>query len=108
MLAIIVSQQLWLWTVVRPDTASMLVLPLFDTQLVAFVVFSFILSQHSKVEARKGGASMIESKNTTTGLLHLDQLFAHHGDGDLLVLVSQSLPREVVLSVSGRFGPTSE
>src|SRR4029079_4144864 len=44
LLAIIASQQLWLWTVVRPDTTSdVLVLYALSTlNFVAFVVFSFI------------------------------------------------------------------
>src|SRR5215211_3005776 len=44
LLAIIVSQQLWLWTVVRPDTpADALVLYALSTlNFVAFVVFLFI------------------------------------------------------------------
>src|ERR1044072_3393122 len=42
LLAIIVSQQLWLWTVVRPDTASdALVLYAFST--LTFVPFGFFL-----------------------------------------------------------------
>src|SRR6266700_728733 len=44
LLAIIVSQQLWLWTVIRPDTASDTVglYALSTLNFVAFVVFSFI------------------------------------------------------------------
>src|SRR6185503_13311451 len=44
LLAIIVSQQLWLWTVLRPDTASetLLLFALSTLNFVAFVVFFFI------------------------------------------------------------------
>src|SRR3989442_1616613 len=44
LLAIIVSQQLWLWTVIRPDTASdtLVLYALSTLNFVAFVVFSFI------------------------------------------------------------------
>src|SRR6185295_2325037 len=44
LLAVIVSQQLWLWTVVRPDSASdtLLLYSLSTLNFVAFVVFSFI------------------------------------------------------------------
>ncbi len=43
LLAIIVSQQLWLWTVIRPDTASetLLLFALSTLNFVAFVVFFF-------------------------------------------------------------------
>src|ERR1051325_8280033 len=48
LLAIIVSQQLWLWTVVRPETpADALVLYALSTlNFVAFVVFLFIFVRH--------------------------------------------------------------
>jgi len=44
LLSIIVSQQLWLWTVIPPDTASdtLLLYALSTLNFVAFVVFSFI------------------------------------------------------------------
>src|SRR6267142_6588140 len=44
LLGIIVSQQLWLWTVIRPDTASdtLVLYALSTLNFVAFVVFSFI------------------------------------------------------------------
>src|ERR687884_1097777 len=44
LLAIIVSQQLWLWTVVRPDTAAdaLVLYALSTLNFVAFVVFLFI------------------------------------------------------------------
>lgn len=44
LLAIIISQQLWLWNVVRPDTASdtLVLYALSTLNFVAFVVFSFI------------------------------------------------------------------
>src|SRR5258705_1703424 len=44
LLAIIVSQQLWLWTVIRPDTTSdaLALYALSTLNFVAFVVFSFI------------------------------------------------------------------
>src|SRR5258708_12567609 len=44
LLGIIVSQQLWLWTVIRPDNASdtLGLYALSTLNFVAFVVFSFI------------------------------------------------------------------
>ncbi len=44
LLSIIVSQQLWLWNVIRPDTASdtLVLYALSTLNFVAFVVFSFI------------------------------------------------------------------
>ena len=44
LLANIVSQQLWLWTVVRPDTASdaLVLYALSTLNFVAFVVFLFV------------------------------------------------------------------
>ena len=44
LLSIIISQQLWLWTVIPPDTASdtLLLYALSTLNFVAFVVFSFI------------------------------------------------------------------
>src|SRR6185295_20154873 len=44
LLSIIVSQQLWLWTILPPDTASdtLLLYALSTLNFVAFVVFSFI------------------------------------------------------------------
>jgi two-component system nitrogen regulation sensor histidine kinase NtrY len=44
LLSIIVSQQLWLWTIIPPDTASdtLLLYALSTLNFVAFVVFSFI------------------------------------------------------------------
>src|SRR2546425_2163619 len=44
LLSVIASQQLWLWTVIRPDTASdtLVLYALSTLNFVAFVVFSFI------------------------------------------------------------------
>src|SRR5256714_444693 len=44
LLSIIISQQLWLWTIIPPDTASdtLLLYALSTLNFVAFVVFSFI------------------------------------------------------------------
>src|SRR4029079_6619322 len=44
LLAIIISQQLWLWTIIPPDTAAdtVLLYALSTLNFVAFVVFSFI------------------------------------------------------------------
>src|SRR5882762_9015440 len=44
LLSVIVSQQLWLWTIVPPDTASdtLLLYALSTLNFVAFVIFSFI------------------------------------------------------------------
>ncbi len=44
LLSVIASQQLWLWTVIRPDTASdtLVLYALSTLNFVAFIVFSFI------------------------------------------------------------------
>src|SRR5215216_2392836 len=93
LLAIIVSQQLWLWTVVRPDTpADAVVLYALSTlNFVAFVVFLFIFVRNL-LKLR------LERKDATAGLLHLHQLSANHRDGGVFLFVSQSLAGEVVQS----------
>src|SRR6059058_1116058 len=65
LLAIIVSQQLWLWTVIRPDTASdtLVLYALSTLNFVAFVVFSFVfirslLKLHRERQARELGSKI--------------------------------------------------
>ncbi len=100
LLAIIVSQQLWLWTVVRPDTAAdtLAAFRAIDAQLRRVRRLPvYLRSQSPQVAARtERTTTRIESKDAAAGLLHLDQLSADHGDGSLLISVSESLAREVV------------
>ena len=55
LLAIIVSQQLWLWTVIRPDTASdtLVLYALSTLNFVAFVVFLFIFVRTLKLRRER-------------------------------------------------------
>src|SRR6185503_7464199 len=97
LLANIVSQQLWLWTVVRPDTASdaLVLYALSTLNFVAFVVFLFIFVRNL-LKLR------LESKDAPAGLFHLHQLSADLGDGGFFIPVSQPLAREVVQPFSRR------
>ena len=72
LLAIIVSQQLWLWTVVRPDTASdVLVLYALSTlNFVAFVVFSFIFVRNILKLRREREERQLGSKIKTRLLVY--------------------------------------
>ena len=84
--------------------ATVLLLLALDTQLRRVRSLPvYLRPQSAQVAARACGATTrFENKDASTGLFHLDQLFADHGDGRLLIPVSQSLAGEVVQSVSGR------
>ena len=72
LLAIIASQQLWLWTVVRPDTTSdVLVLYALSTlNFVAFVVFSFIFVRNILKLRREREERQLGSKIKTRLLIY--------------------------------------
>ncbi len=72
LLAIIVSQQLWLWTVVRPDTpADALVLYALPTlNFVAFVVFLFIFVRNLLKLRRERKERQLGSKVKTRLLVY--------------------------------------
>ena len=72
LLAIIVSQQLWLWTVVRPDTtADTLVLFALSTlNFVAFVVFLFIFVRNLLKLRRERKERQLGSKVKTRLLVY--------------------------------------
>src|SRR6185436_4132437 len=72
LLAIIVSQQLWLWTVVRPDTpADALVLYALSTlNFVAFVVFLFIFARNLLKLRRERRERQLGSKVKTRLLVY--------------------------------------
>jgi PAS domain S-box-containing protein len=72
LLAIIVSQQLWLWTVVRPDTpADALVLYALSTlNFVAFVVFLFIFARNLLKLRRERKERQLGSKVKTRLLVY--------------------------------------
>src|SRR5688572_31406770 len=72
MLAVIVSQQLWLWTVVPPDTASdtLLLYALSTLNFVAFVVFSFIFIRNLLKLRRERRERQLGSKIKTRLLVY--------------------------------------
>lgn len=72
LLGIIVSQQLWLWTVVRPDTASdaLALYALSTLNFVAFVVFSFIFVRNLLKLRRERNERQLESKVKTRLLVY--------------------------------------
>src|SRR5919106_1452542 len=72
MLAIIVSQQLWLWTVVRPETpADALILYALSTlNFVAFVVFLFIFVRNLLKLRRERKERQLGSKVKTRLLVY--------------------------------------
>src|SRR5215207_3410708 len=72
LLAIIVSQQLWLWTVVRPDTpADAVVLYALSTlNFVAFVVFLFIFVRNLLKLRRERRERQLGSKVKTRLLVY--------------------------------------
>src|SRR5215216_6315091 len=72
LLAIIVSQQLWLWTVVRPDTpADAVVLYALSTlNFVAFVVFLFIFVRNLLKLRRERKERQLGSKIKTRLLIY--------------------------------------
>src|SRR6266699_5188689 len=72
LLGIIVSQQLWLWTVIRPDNASdtLGLYALSTLNFVAFVVFSFIFVRNLLKLRRERRERQLGSKIKTRLLVH--------------------------------------
>src|SRR5437868_160384 len=72
LLAIIVSQQLWLWTVVRPDTAAdaLVLYALSTLNFVAFVVFLFIFARNLLKLRRERKERQLGSKIKTRLLVY--------------------------------------
>ena len=72
LLAIIVSQQLWLWTVIRPDTASdtLVLYALSTLNFVAFVVFLFIFVRNLLKLRREREERQLGSKVKTRLLIY--------------------------------------
>ncbi|HKB68944.1 MAG TPA: ATP-binding protein [Pyrinomonadaceae bacterium] len=72
LLSIIVSQQLWLWTVLPPDTASdtVLLYALSTLNFVAFVVFSFIFVRNLLKLRRERRELQLGSKIKTRLLVY--------------------------------------
>jgi PAS domain S-box-containing protein len=72
LLAIIVSQQLWLWTVVRPDTPSdaLVLYALSTLNFVAFVVFLFIFVRNLLKLRRERKERQLGSKVKTRLLIY--------------------------------------
>ncbi|HKE58546.1 MAG TPA: ATP-binding protein [Pyrinomonadaceae bacterium] len=72
LLAVIVSQQLWLWTVVRPDTTSdtISLYALSTLNFVAFVVFSFIFVRNLLKLRRERHERQLGSKVKTRLLVY--------------------------------------
>jgi PAS domain S-box-containing protein len=72
LLAVIVSQQLWLWTVIRPDSASetLLLYALSTLNFVAFVVFSFIFVRNLLKLRRERHERQLGSKVKTRLLVY--------------------------------------
>jgi two-component system nitrogen regulation sensor histidine kinase NtrY len=72
LLAIIVSQQLWLWTLVRPDTAAdaLMLYALSTLNFVAFVVFLFIFVRNLLKLRRERKERQLGSKVKTRLLIY--------------------------------------
>ena len=72
LLAIIVSQQLWLWTVIRPDTAAdtLVLYALSTLNFVAFVVFLFIFVRNLLKLRRERKERQLGSKVKTRLLVY--------------------------------------
>ena len=72
LLAIIVSQQLWLWTVIRPDTAAdtLMLYTLSTLNFVAFVVFLFIFVRNLLKLRRERKERQLGSKVKTRLLVY--------------------------------------
>ena len=72
LLSIILSQQLWLWTVIPPDTASdtLLLYALSTLNFVAFVVFSFIFVRNLLKLRRERRERQLGSKIKTRLLVY--------------------------------------
>src|SRR5882672_6934453 len=72
LLSIIVSQQLWLWRLLPPDTASdtLLLYALSTLNFVAFVVFSFIFVRNLLKLRRERRERQLGSKIKTRLLIY--------------------------------------
>src|SRR2546429_9847763 len=72
LLSVIVSQQLWLWTIVPPDTASdtLLLYALSTLNFVAFVIFSFIFVRNLLKLRRERRERQLGSKIKTRLLIY--------------------------------------
>src|SRR5436305_6656550 len=72
LLAIIVSQQLWLWTIVRPDTAAdaLVLYALSTLNFVAFFVFLFIFVRNLLKLRRERKERQLGSKVKTRLLVY--------------------------------------
>jgi two-component system nitrogen regulation sensor histidine kinase NtrY len=72
LLAIIISQQLWLWTIIPPDTAAdtVLLYALSTLNFVAFVVFSFIFVRNLLKLRRERVERQLGSKIKTRLLVY--------------------------------------
>src|SRR6185503_15663678 len=72
LLAIIISQQLWLWTIIPPDTAAdtVLLYALSTLNFVAFVVFSFIFVRNLLKLRRERHERQLGSKIKTRLLVY--------------------------------------
>ncbi len=72
LLSIIISQQLWLWTIIPPDTAAdtVLLYALSTLNFVAFVVFSFIFVRNLLKLRRERHESQLGSKIKTRLLIY--------------------------------------
>src|ERR1051325_3096143 len=72
LLAIIISQQLWLWTIIPPDTAAdtVLLYALSTLNFVAFVVFSFIFVRNLLKLRRERHERQLGSKIKTRLLIY--------------------------------------
>lgn len=72
LLAIIISQQLWLWTIIPPDTAAdtVLLYALSTLNFVAFVVFSFIFVRNLLKLRRERQERQLGSKIKTRLLVY--------------------------------------
>ena len=72
LLAVIVSQQTWLWTVIQPDTASetLVLYALSTLNFVAFVVFSFIFVRNLVKLRRERRERQLGSKVKTRLLVY--------------------------------------
>ena len=72
LLAVIVSQQTWLWTVIQPDTASdtLLLYALSTLNFVAFVIFSFIFVRNLVKLRREQRERQLGSKIKTRLLFY--------------------------------------
>jgi PAS domain S-box-containing protein len=72
LLSVIVSQQLWLWTIIPPDTASdtLLLYALSTLNFVAFVIFSFIFVRNLVKLRRERRERQLGSKIKTRLLVY--------------------------------------